>query len=97
MVHFHPFATPSNYVARGQPADLDPGMNQTSWFNELSAKITSLAIASTNSSAMSLSNAVRNPRIKDKHCWTNWTEYVADDDQSRKHCSTLTPEARNTF
>ena len=37
--HFHPFATPSNYVAKGQPADLDLGMNQTSLFNELSAKI----------------------------------------------------------
>ena len=23
MVHFHPLATPLNYVARGQPADLD--------------------------------------------------------------------------
>ena len=46
---------------------------------------------------MSLSNAVRNPRIKDKHCWTNWAEYVTDDDQSRKHCSTLTTEARNAL
>ena len=32
LVHFHPFATPSNYVARGLPADLDPSKNQTSWF-----------------------------------------------------------------
>ena len=33
LVHFHSFATPSNFVARGLPADLDPSMNQTSWFN----------------------------------------------------------------
>ena len=95
LVHFHPFATPSNYVARGLPADLDPSNNHTSWFNELSTRITDLANTTTNSSAMSLSNAVRHPRLKDRHCWTNWAEYVADNDQSRKNYSTLTAKARN--
>ena len=95
LVHFHPFATPSNYVARGLPADLDPSKNQTSWFNELSTRITDLADSTTNSSAMSLSNAVRHPRLKDRHFWTNWAEYAIDDDQSRKNCSTLTAEAKD--
>ena len=97
LVHFHPFATLSNYVARGVPADLDLSMNQTSWFNKLSTRITGLADRTTNSSAMSLSNAARHLRLKDRHCWTNWAEYAVDDDQSRKHCSTLTTEARDVL
>ena len=95
MVHFHPLATPSEYVTRGQPADLDPSHNRTSWFNELSTKISELAEATTSSSAMSLSNATRNPRQKDRHCWVNWAENVQDDDQSRKLCRTLTAEAKD--
>ena len=48
----------------------------------------------TNSSAMNLSNTVRNPLKKDRHCWVNWAEYAADDVQSMKHCRTLTQEAK---
>ena len=95
LVYFHPMATPANYVSRGQPADLDPSNNRTSWFNLLSSKITELAQSTTNSSAMSLSNATRNPKLKNRHCWTNWAEYVEDDNQSRKNCSTLTAEDKD--
>ena len=51
----------------------------------------------TNSTAMSLANTVRNPLKKDRHCWVKWAEYVADDDQSMKHCSTLTQEAKTAM
>ena len=51
----------------------------------------------TNSTAMSLSNTVRNPLKKDRHCWVNWTEYTADDVQSMKHCSTLTQKAKSAM
>ena len=87
--------SPSNYVARGLPADLEPSNDQTLWFNELSTRITEMAYTTTNSSVMSLSNAVCHLFRKDRHCWVNWTEYVKNDDQSRKHCRTLTQEAKD--
>jgi hypothetical protein len=46
---------------------------------------------------MSLTNAVRNPIKKDRHCWVKWAEYVREDDRSMKHCRTLTEEARTTM
>ena len=95
LVYFHPMATPANYVSRGHPADLDPSNNRTSWFNQLSSKITDLAQMTTNSSAMSLSNATNNPWLKDRPCWTNWAEYVPEDVRSKKDCRTLTAEARD--
>ena len=94
LEHFHLFASLSKYVARGLPNDLDQSNNQTAWFKELSSRITEMANMKTNSSAMSLSNAVHHPRLKDRHCWTNWAEYVEDDDQSRKLCRTLTRKAK---
>ena len=51
----------------------------------------------TNSTAMSLSNIVWNPLKKDRHCWVKWADYAADDDQSMKHCSTLTQEAKTAM
>ena len=38
LVHFHPMSTPANYVTEGEPADLDPSENKTSWFNLLNSK-----------------------------------------------------------
>ncbi len=84
MVHFHPMASPSQYVTRGMPADLEPSLNRTAWFNELNQKISELSQATTSSSAMSLTYATRHPKQKDRHCWANWTEYVQDDDLSMK-------------
>merc|ERR1712082_41798 len=95
MVHFHPMATPSEYIPRGKPDDLDPSLNRTSWFNELNQKIYELSQATTSSSAMSLTYATRHPRQKDRHCWANWTEYVQDDYLSMKACRTLSPEAKD--
>ena len=97
VVHFLPFSSPSNYVARGFPADLDVNHNKTAWFNGLNVRITELSKLATNSSAMSLTNAVRNPIKKDWHCWVKWAEYVREDDGSMKHCRTLTQEARTTM
>ena len=71
---FLPFSIPSNYVARDLPADLDPSHNKTTWFNELNTKITGLSLTATNSTAISLANAVLNPIKKDRHCWVKWAE-----------------------
>ena len=80
LVHFHPMLTPANYVTRGEQADLDPSENKNSWFNLLNSKITDLAQVTTNSSAMNLSNAIRSPKRKEKHYWTNWVKFVTEDE-----------------
>ena len=46
---------------------------------------------------MSLVNATRNPKSKDKHYWTNWTEFLPEEEQCKKDCRTLTPEARGNM
>ena len=46
---------------------------------------------------MSLANAIRNPKRKDKHYWPNWTEFLSSEEQSKKDCRTLTPEARDSM
>ena len=96
-MHFLPFSSPSNYVARDLPTNLDKSQNKTSWFNELNTRITEMSKTVTNSTAMSLANTVRNPLKKDRHCWVKWAEYVADNDQSMKQCSTLTQEAKTAM
>ena len=88
-VLFLPFSRPSNCVANGLPENLNPSLDKTSWFNEINKKISALSIQVTNSSAMSLANAARNPTKKDRHCFIKWTEFDPNDDSSMKRCRTL--------
>ena len=86
---------PANYVTKGEPADLDRTMDKTNWFNQVNAKVTKIAKETTNMTAMSLDKKIRNSGKSDRHCWSNWEEWVPNQVATQKACRTLKTGARN--
>ena len=93
LIFFKPLSCPANYVASGEPSDIHPDNDHTSWYDELDAILWELGQQTSGSYAFPLNNPVRSLSFKGKHKWSSWAEFNSDIPATKTECAILTDEA----
>ena len=93
LIFFKPLSTPANYVASGEPSNISPDNDHTTWYDELDLLLGELAQQTSGSYAYPLNNPVRSLSFKGKHKWSSWAEFNSANLATKTDCANLTQEA----
>ena len=85
--------TPANYVASGEPSNISPGNNHTTWYDELDLALVEVAQQTSGSFAYPLNNPVWSLQHKERHKWSSWAEFDSGNPATKTDCASLTQEA----
>ncbi len=93
QIFFKPLRAPANDVTAGEPVNVSPGNNHTTWYDELDLALGEVAQQTSGSYAYPLNNPIRSLQHKEKHKWCSWAELDSSNPATEADCATLTPEA----